>query len=356
MSKYNFYPGPSKIYPQVKSWMEDAMNSGILAMNHRSDEFMAMFAHAIAGMKNKLLIPDSYEIFLVSSATECWEIIAQSLINQKSLHIYNGAFGKKWWEYTQKIKPCSEAYSYDIEEIPVLCDNNTEYEIICLTHNETSNGTTIPDYVLKDFRQQFHGLIAIDATSSMGGVNLPWNAADVWFASVQKCFGLPPGMGIMVVSPEAMKKAEEVKDRSFYNSLLFIAENFRKFQTPYTPNTLGIYLLSRLFEEISNINEINLVTNQTAEQWFSFAQSSEIELLVNNTEVRSRTVIPFVTDTVSQTKELKQYLLNEDIVIGNGYGKWKENTLRIANFPAINELERSKLREHLAKYFSANNA
>jgi phosphoserine aminotransferase len=51
-------------------------------------------------------------------------------------------------------------------------------------------------------------LIAVDATSSMAGVELDWQSADIWFASVQKCFGLPAGMAVMVCSPRALQYAE----------------------------------------------------------------------------------------------------------------------------------------------------
>jgi phosphoserine aminotransferase len=33
--------------------------------------------------------------------------------------------------------------------------------------------------------------------------------------------------------------------------------------------------------------------------------------------------------------------------LGNGYGKWKNSTFRIANFPAIEEFEITKLKEIL---------
>ena len=35
-----FYPGPSKIYPQVELYLQDAYQSGTLSMNHRSQGFM----------------------------------------------------------------------------------------------------------------------------------------------------------------------------------------------------------------------------------------------------------------------------------------------------------------------------
>jgi len=343
-----FYPGPSKIYPQVEHYLSDAYKSGILSANHRSDIFMEMLKKTTDNLKYKLDIPADYEVYFVSSATECWEIIAQSLITHSSLHIYNGAFGEKWLEYTHKIRPDSSGFSFDLNEIPNLDDAGitADHEMICVTHNETSNGTALPVSFLTDLRRYTAKLIAVDATSSMGGANLPWTAADVWYASVQKCFGLPAGMGVMVVSPDAILKAENVHDKSFYNSFLFMRENFLKFQTPYTPNALGIYLLGRVMEHVEPIQQIAADIHERAENWYKFLGNNGYEVLVKNEAVRSDTVIA-VNAERERVTQIKSKAKLSGFQLGNGYGKWKETTFRIANFPAINETDISLLRNFL---------
>ena len=86
-----FYPGPSKVYPQVEQYISEAFASGLISSNHRSKGFMELLEQTIADLKAKLDVPAGYEVYFVSSATECWEIIAQSLLIDSSLHIYNGA-------------------------------------------------------------------------------------------------------------------------------------------------------------------------------------------------------------------------------------------------------------------------
>jgi phosphoserine aminotransferase len=44
---------------------------------------------------------------------------------------------------------------------------------------------------------------------------------------------------------------------------------------------------------------------------------------------------------------IKLALQKENIILGNGYGYWKDHTLRIANFPAITDKEFSILQEKL---------
>lgn len=80
---------------------------------------------------------------------------------------------------------------------------------------------------LAQIRSMTNALIAIDATSWFGGVVFDWMLGDVWFASVQKCLGLPAGMGIMVCSPKALEKARKVNDILRYNSLLFMHKTLK---------------------------------------------------------------------------------------------------------------------------------
>src|SRR6185437_6177940 len=193
----SFYPGPSKIYPEVADYLLDAVRDGILSINHRSPEFAEISKNAILSLKEKLNIPEDYTVLYTSSATECWEIISQSLIKHGSYHIYNVAFGEKWYNYTSKLIPNTQAYKFDKEEV-INVDNikvSKDTEVICITQNETSNGTQVLEATIKELKEKFpEQLIAIDATSSMGGIEIDFTVADIWLASVQKCFGMPAGL------------------------------------------------------------------------------------------------------------------------------------------------------------------
>ncbi len=330
-----FYPGPSKVYPQVADYAAEAVRSGVVSLNHRSAGFMDIVRETIERLHAKLAIPDHYHIAFVSSATECWEIVAQSLTAETSLHPYSGAFGQKWAEYAYRIKP------------PV---NLADADVLCIVQNETSNGTQVTMDTLATFRTDFSGLIAVDAVSSMAGVALDWPLADVWFASVQKCFGLPAGLAVLVYSPAALARAEAIGERDHYNSLLFIHENFAKFQTPYTPNGLGIYCLMRVLQQVSPIADIDAVTKRRAANWYSFFEhhmaNSPFRLLITDPVVRSDTVIA-VSGSEADIKAVKMAAQQTGITLGNGYGDWKNTTFRIANFPAISEEEIEKLKEFL---------
>lgn len=343
-----FYPGPSKVYPQIGKYTQEAIEQGILSQNHRSPAFIELSRETITLLKQKLAIPSDYWVFYTSSATECWEIIAQSLIRQRSYHIYNGAFGEKWANYTQKTGIDTSEYAFEPDKLPKIEQLGIlpDHELIAVTHNETSNATALSDDFLLKLRQHFpEQLIAVDATSSLGGVYLDIAQADIWYASVQKCLGLPAGMAIMICSPKAIERAQAINERNHYNSLAFMIEKMQDWQTTYTPNILNIYLLNQVLQHRPIIQEVDKTIKQRAQAYYDFFENmKDLELLNENPVVRSATVIS-IKGSLNRIAHIKELAKQQQIILGNGYGKWKETTFRVANFPAIENFEIELLKD-----------
>ncbi len=343
----NFYPGPSKIYSKVGQYMLEALESGILEKNHRSADFMEMMHQTIKVFKEKFNIPAEYKVFFTSSATECWEITVQSIFHGKISFLYNGDFGNKWLNYTKsnsqvQLRNLTENEKLEIIEIAYLpeesisdLDIDQDSEIIAWVAGETSNGTFSGNEAIKKLRERHpEALLITDVTSVFGGYDFDISQADVWFASSQKCLGLPPGLGIMVVSPEALLAANKLKENNHYNSLLNIAENFQKNQTHYTPNILEIFLLGKISEQVDNISVVSGKIEQRSRMLRDFfLEHPKFSDLIVNSEVQSPTVLTMKYD--GELSDLFALLKQSGIIVGKGYGKWKADTFRIANFPAI---------------------
>jgi phosphoserine aminotransferase len=349
----SFYPGPSRVYDAIPAYVKEAHLKGVLSMNHRSEEFMKISEKTTKLLREKLAIPGDYTIFYTTSATECWEIIAQSLITKNSFHLYNGSFGQKWFEYTNRICPGAKAFPFNKETS--LDPENYRLDagdgVICITQNETSNGTQVSHAIIQSLQQANPDkLIAVDVTSSMAGIHLNFSAADIWLASVQKCFGLPAGLGLLVCSPKAIAKAKTVGEKNHYNSLVFMVEMIEKWQTPFTPNVLNIYLLMRVMEEAKPIQEVHEKLLKRYNQWMAFlSKRTAIRHLIENKTVHSYTVIP-VTASTELVSSIKRKAKNEGLLLGEGYGDLKATTFRIANFPALKKTEIEKLQTFLKSF------
>ena len=348
----SFYPGPSKVHDSLPRYVRDAHKSGIMSINHRSEEFMRMSKQTITLLKQRLRIPKEYTVFFTSSATECWEVIAQSLFEKESLHFHNGAFGQKWFDYTKKLRRGAASLPFGLNDFPDHMLIPEQFSgIVCVTQNETSNGTQVPNAILKKIRQRSSdAIIAVDATSSMAGIRLDFKHGDIWFASVQKCFGLPAGLGIMICSPAALRRASSINERDHYNSLLFMMDMMEKWQTPFTPNVLAIYLLMRVLENSGQMHEVEEKIVSRYTDWIAFMEErSSISHLVSNRRVHSYTVIP-VTAEEATVIAVKKAAKKNGILLGEGYGPLKSSTFRIANFPALSDKEIKTLKSFLKKY------
>ncbi len=334
----SFYPGPSKVHPEVLGFIQEAFSNGVVSINHRSERFEVLLKDTLQILHEKWNIPQDYTLYFISSATEAWEIVAQSLIKEKSLHLYNGAFGKKWAHYTKQIIPYTHSFEFGLNEdlksvAPTL--STKDFDTICLVQSETSNGTG-QTICRSNFDLQEDAIIAVDATSTMGGINLPWLEADVWFASVQKCIGIPAGLGVLICSPKALERAAQLNKKVHYNDVLLMEENRKLFQTHYTPNVLSIYVLNKLAHLLPNLTIIDQQTWEKASiltDFFSNANSFHLSFLIENPHLRLPTVFALQGET-EQIKRLQNLCLKNNIELGKGYGEWKDNTIRIANFPS----------------------
>ncbi len=345
MKYINFYPGPSKINRQIPLLAEKAFKNQVLEFNHRSEEFHSVFKKAQNKVRKFLKVPEDYNIHFVSSATESWEIIGESFIKENTTHIYNGAFGEKWSSVNKKLGLNTLNIEFDINTLPDISAILSS-EIICLTHCETSNGTKLPKSFIESLREKHNNsLIAVDATASLGGIQLDISHTDIVFASVQKCFGLPAGLSVFITSPNAEKKAAELNKTTHYNSFLQIAKNSAVWETTHTPNILGIYMLSEMdFSKKFFISRQNLKSR---------AKDIKVELkkfgfrtIANKPNLNAETVICFYHPS---PKKLIERAKAKQLIIGKGYGKWEENTIRIANFPSHTDYEFEQLLRFLKK-------
>lgn len=340
----NFYPGPSKLYADIDLHVQEAITSGILSMNHRSADFMHLYEQVQERFESQYDLPKGYKVYFTSSATECWTILAQSFSNRSFLHIYNGSFGKKWMDVSKQLNIEHTSCVFDIHEAFESSKIGTDSaaEIICTTLVETSNGSYLSNDVQSEIRDTFEdALIAVDATSAMAGIPIKWEHADIWYASVQKCFGLPSGLGILILSPQAQHTIEHRSIDVHYNSLKRIVENGSSFQTTHTPNILGIYLLAQRLTKIDVADFFKL--NERMQYLYNhFSSHASFQPLLIEKSVQSPTVLTLKGDE-EYILQLKKSLKAQNIIIGSGYGVWKENTIRLANFPAHTDEDFEKL-------------
>lgn len=347
MARKNTYftAGPAELYPKFEEFLQQAVDEQIGSISHRSGQYKKIHQHADEQLRQLLQIPSESAIMFTGSASEIWERILLNLVEHESYHLVNGSFSKKFYEYAlnlkkyahQLVKPLGEGFAYNEPEI-------SEYvELICTTQNETSTGVQMrePDiHRLK--RSHSKKLIAVDMVSSAPIPELDFQLIDTAFFSVQKAFGLPAGLGVWIANEACLEKAVSLskneKDNfhiGAHHDLPTLWQQSRQYQTPATPNVLGIYLLGKVAEDMNKIGveTIRKETDAKAKLIYDYLEKSILlSPSVKYEPHRSRTVA--VADTVIESSIFIEKLKAKNIIIGAGYGPHKATQIRISNFPA----------------------
>ena len=249
MKKF-FTPGPTHMYPTVGKHLQHALEGQIPSFSHRSQTFKDLYAETVAGLREVFQLPPDWGILFFASATEIWERLIQNCVDSHSFHFVNGSFSQRFYEAALKLqrKPflAEVEWGKGFEFIPLPAG----VEMINFTRNETSTGVMTPPDFIYQYRAAYpEALITVDMVSSAPYTDWDWSQLDAAYFSVQKCFGLPPGVGVLLYSPRLLHRARQRKELGSslgtYHSFEAMAAKAVQHQTVETPNILGIYLLGK---------------------------------------------------------------------------------------------------------------
>ena len=365
-----FLPGPTALHPLVGPGMRAAEAEGLLSESHRSPRFRRCVQAMNEALRELLGIPPEYRILLVGSASEAMERIIQGAVEHRSIHLVNGAFARRMRDVAGNLG--REAWSVEVPDgasfdedrllakagpggqwllpgdessdpvDPLRCGPDPEGpELLAMTQNETSTGARIPPdrvHVLAH-RARARGLaVAVDLVTGWPTEGVDPARIDCGYFSVQKGFGLPAGLGVMVCSPELLERARTLRGRGVsvggYFGLPALAAAAEKSETRATPNMLAIHLLRLVAEAYARTGREALAQGALEKGgrfWAGIESAEGLRPFVSDERIRSRTVLVVEVDGGSDA--LRNRLGARGLLVGDGYGPWKGRHIRVANFP-----------------------
>lgn len=342
MKQTFFTVGPSQLYPTIPGHIKNALQENIFSLSHRSKRFSEIYKETATNLRQLLNIPATHHIFFTSCALEGMERTIQNTVEKKSFHFVNGSFSREFWQIAVDLKkdverfdgPNDEGFDFANAKIP----KNTE--LICVVQNETSIGVAIPMeeiYQLKTENPQ--ALIAIDVVSSIPYITIDFSLIDITIFSVQKGFGLPAGLGVLIVNEKALEKASLLAKKNSnigsYHNFPKLLEFEKKFQTRETPNVGTIYLLGKVTEDMLayGIETIRNETENKVKLIYDFFENYKKYQPYVKDPYRSKTTI--VIDVNGESEKIVKKLAEKGYIVSQGYGKRKDMHMRIANFPSL---------------------
>ncbi len=340
MHKKYFTPGPSELYYTAEQHVKMALKKGIPSIAHRGHQFENIYKQVDANFRELLNLPNNYKVLFTNSASEVWDLSTESLVEEKSIHIVNGAFSEKFYKVVNSSTKEALLIQSEWGNFPKIDYNLIKQaDHIAITHNETSTGVSTPlETIYKIRKANPEAIISIDAVSSLPYLNIDYSKIDALYVSVQKCFGLPAGLGVWLVNDRCLAKANKVNAKTTglksYHNLLALVAQANKFQTVSTPNVLNIYLLAQVTTDMLQ-RGIQLIRSEIKYKSAIFYKMidnhKKINAFVADKQLRSDTIIVLTTN--ENTSELIEFLERKKLIIGTGYGKMKNSQARIANFP-----------------------
>jgi aspartate aminotransferase-like enzyme len=154
-------------------------------------------------------------------------------------------------------------------------------------------------------------------------------------AGVQKAIAVPPGFAVMAVSDRVVERARKVENRGFYFDFVRHFDAYQKKQGVTTPSTSHLYALDlqlqRILEETMPVREAR--HRDMAERTRAWAR--EHFALFPEPGYESVTLTAVRNTRAIDVSGLNRELAERGVVIGNGYGKLKNETFRIAHMGEI---------------------
>ncbi|WP_296619373.1 aminotransferase class V-fold PLP-dependent enzyme [Marivirga sp.] len=341
MSELFFTPGPSALYFTAEEHIKTALKKGVCSTSHRGQQFKDIYKECQQNLRKLMDIPEDYHVLITSSANEVWERIIENCVENECYHISMGAFSQRFAKIATQLGRTVHELVVEDGTVPdfeaIEVPENAEIITVCL--NESACGTSFPLDTINALREKYPDkLIAVDGVSGVPIIPIDFRNIDTLYFSVQKAFGLPAGLGIWIVNNRCLEKAEKMaadgKIIGSYHRLPDMVEKAQVFQTAETPNILGIYTLAKVASDmlekgilaiIRETDYKSVILNQVIEA------HPQLHHFVENEKNRSKTVKVIKTDFDSSL--LIDYLKQKKIHVGTGYGGYKKEQVRIANFP-----------------------
>ena len=240
-------PGPSPVHPRIISSL------ALPTVSHVGPEMVEEMTAALANLK-KIVFSERGEAFVIAGAgTLAMEMALLNTVDKgdKVLVLSQGFFGNRMADICRSF-----GLDHDVLQsqsgravLPEELEKKVGaagYKTVVSTHVDTCTGVCAP---VKDYADVLRGrnvLFVVDGVCATGGIEERMDdwGIDVILTAAQKCFGVPPGLAILVLSERAMEKRKSIKAvPAYYSDLLrwlpIMKDPSRYFSTPCVNEVRG---------------------------------------------------------------------------------------------------------------------
>lgn len=260
----NFTVGPVMTDPEV-----------LKVSSHSSPYFRTHEFSSIMLENEKLMLEflnspqGSRCIFLTTSGTGAMESCVMNLLNDsdKALVINGGSFGQRFVElckvHKRNFTEIKCEFGHQVKEEQLEQYKSCGYTALLVNMDETSSGTLYDMRLISDFCKEQHLFLIVDAVSAF--ITDEIDMAELGIGAIltgsQKALAIHPGISVIALSPEALKRADENPEICMYLSMKEALKNMDRGQTPFTP---AVTTLLEINTRLKGIKERGFAAEQVA--------------------------------------------------------------------------------------------
>lgn len=343
-------PGPTNIPDAVLRAMMVSME------DHRSSRFPELANGILSDLKTIYKTTSGQPFVFPSSGTGAWEAALTNTLSpgDKVLVARFGQFSHLWADMAQRLGFEVEIIDVDwgegvpverIEEV-LRADKQHTIKGILACHNETATGVTSDIGALRHAMDSAHhpALLFVDGVSSIGCIDFrmdDWRV-DLAVTGSQKGLMLPAGLGILCVSPKALKAIEHAKSRRCYFDLADMIKANATGYFPYTPALSLLYglrsALDLIFQEgLDNVFARHHYLAQGVR--VAVTEGWGLELCAKAPKWHSDTVSAIVVpEGFNAAQVIDVAFRRYNLALGAGLSKVAGKVFRIGHLGDLNEL------------------
>ncbi len=222
MKKYLFTPGPAAVPPEVLLEMAQPI------IHHRTPQFSAVLDQARERLKP--LFGTRQEVILfAASGTGAMEAAVANLLSpgEHAIFVNGGKFGERWGKFLKAFGMVPHEIKVEWGravrpgEVEDALKANPETRAVFVQASETSTCTVHPVAEIGKITRTRDVLLVVDGITSVGVFEQKMDewGVDALVTGSQKALMLPPGLGMIALSPRAWDAVKKSTTPRFYFDL-----------------------------------------------------------------------------------------------------------------------------------------
>ena len=306
----------------------------------RTPEFSAVMLENERLMKKFAKADDDARVvFITGSGTAAMEATVMNVFDKtdKVLVVNGGSFGQRFVELCQ-------IHEIPYEEQLDMYDGKGFTGFLVNVH-ETSTGVHYDIEMISEFCKKNGIFLVVDAISSFLADDFDMNklGVQVMITGSQKALACPPGVSVIVLSDEAIKRVEERDVKCMYLNLKSALKNGERGQTPFTPAVGTLRQINARLKEIEAAGGVERETKKIAELAQDFRDKIKGLPLEIVSESMSNAVTPLHPLNVSAYDVFVTLKDEYGIWICPNGGEMKETIFRVGHIGALTKEDNTTL-------------